>query len=366
MVSLLLLASRRSSTIAYIRGRTTSSALAGYAEIFWSFGPLRREPPMSQDGDADDEGATAATGDEGAGRRKRPGAQSGSLTIVHPVTQPAQTQPDDFVPPLLERGASKLDDICPGLMEHLRPVSSFCSENKLVLITVLRTFVTNARPRARSATDLLIGMVGKEVGLASHRAARVAGTIREMDTLAEMTAEICSLFSSPVEAAAASEEATAFDVSDHTLNRALAWAWAVCGEVTEVTANRSQLTRMLPRIALFTDAFSEILTSNPTVRRSAPAASTGSRAASSQRNSEGATAAAAAPSRGHVPPSNVADLLLGFEVVDGGDDAADGAGPDERGRGRLDDDDDDDDRGSATGETRPRCRRASSASEPRP
>ena len=29
-----LLASRRSSTIAYIRGRTTSSALAGYAEIF--------------------------------------------------------------------------------------------------------------------------------------------------------------------------------------------------------------------------------------------------------------------------------------------------------------------------------------------
>ena len=156
-----LLASRRSSTIAYIRGRTTSSALAGYAEIFWSFGPLRREPPMSQDGDADDEGATAATGDERAGRRKRPDAQSGSLTIVNPVTQPTATQPDDFVPSPLERGASKLDDICPGLMEHLRPVSSFCSENKLALITVLRTFVTNAKPRARSATDLLVDMDGK-------------------------------------------------------------------------------------------------------------------------------------------------------------------------------------------------------------
>ena len=207
---------------------------------------------MSQDGEADDEGATAATGDDGAARRKRSGAQSGSLTVVHPVTQPAQTtQPDDFVPPLLERGASKLDDICPGLMEHLRPVPSFCSEKKLALFTVLRTFVTNARPRARSATDLLIDMVGKEVGLASHRAARVAGILRDMDTLAEMTAEIRSLFSSPVEAAAVSEEATAFDVSDHTLNQALAWAWAICGEVTEITANRSQLTQMLPRIALF-------------------------------------------------------------------------------------------------------------------
>ena len=99
-------------------------------------------------------------------------------------------------------------------------------------------------------------MVGKEVGLASHRAARVAGILRDMDTLAEMTAEIRSLFSSPVEAAAVSDEATAFDVSDHTLNQALAWAWEICGEVTEITANRSQLTRMLPRIALFTDAFS--------------------------------------------------------------------------------------------------------------
>ena len=188
----------------------------------------------------------------------------------------------------------------------------------------------------------------KEVGLAGHRAARVAGLIREMDTLAEMTAESCSLFSGPVEAAAASEAATSFDVSDHTLNRALAWAWAVCGEVTEVTANRSQLTQMLPRIALFTDAFPEILTSNPAVRRSAPAASTGGRAASSQRNSDGAASAAAAPSRGHVPPSNVADLLLGFGLVDDGGEAADGNGPDERGQGRMDDDDDDE-RGSATG-----------------
>ena len=130
---------------------------------------------MSQDGDADDEGATAATGDERVGRRKRPDAQLGSLTTAHPITQPTQTQPDDFAPPTLERGASRLDDICPGLMEHLRPPSSFCSENKLVLITMLRTFVTNARPRARSATDLLIDMVGKEVGLASHRAARARG-----------------------------------------------------------------------------------------------------------------------------------------------------------------------------------------------
>ena len=97
VVSLLLLASRRSSTIAYIRGRTTPSALAGYAEIFWDFRPLRRELPMSQDGDADDDGATAATGEERAGRRKRTDAQSGSLTIVHPITQPAQTQPGDFV-----------------------------------------------------------------------------------------------------------------------------------------------------------------------------------------------------------------------------------------------------------------------------
>ena len=137
-------------------------------EFFWSFEPLRREPPMSQDSDADDEGATAATGDERARRGKRPDAQSGSLTVANPVTQPTATQPDDFVPSPLERGASKLDDICPGLMEHLRPVSSFCSENKLVLITVLRTFVTNAKPRARSATDLLVDMVGKEVGLAGR------------------------------------------------------------------------------------------------------------------------------------------------------------------------------------------------------
>ena len=53
-----------------------------------------------------------------------------------------------------------------------------------------------------------------------------------------------------------SDEATAFGVSDATLNRALAWAWAVvCSEVTEVSTNRSQVTQLLSRIALFTDAF---------------------------------------------------------------------------------------------------------------
>jgi len=127
------------------------------------------------------------------------------------VTQPTATQPDDFVPPQLESGASKLDGICPEILDHLRPVASFCSEGKLSLIIVLRTFVTNAKPRTgRSATDLLVGMVGKEAGPAGHRASRVAGVLRQMGTLADMTAEICSLFSSPATATARSEEAAAF------------------------------------------------------------------------------------------------------------------------------------------------------------
>ena len=105
--------------------------------------------------------------------------------LPHTVTQPTATQPDDFVPPQLESGASKLGDICPEIMDHLRPVASFCSEEKLSLIIVLRTFVTNAKPRTgRSATDLLVGMVGKEAGPAGHRASRVAGVIRQMGTLA--------------------------------------------------------------------------------------------------------------------------------------------------------------------------------------
>ena len=95
------------------------------------------------------------------------------------VTQLPTTQPGDFVPQQLESGASKLDDIYPELLEHLRPVASFCPENKLELIVVLRTFVTNKKPRpGRSATDLLVDIVGKESGLAGHRASRVAGVLR--------------------------------------------------------------------------------------------------------------------------------------------------------------------------------------------
>ena len=44
-------------------------------------------------------------------------------------------------------------------------MSSFCPEDRLGLIIVLRTFVTNAKPRTgRSATDLLVDMAGKEPG----------------------------------------------------------------------------------------------------------------------------------------------------------------------------------------------------------
>ena len=140
-------------------------------EIFWSFEPLRRGPPMDQDGGADEDGAVAAAGDGRSLRTKRSVAQGGSLAVAT-LTQPETTQPDDYVPQQLESGASKLDDICPELLEHLRPVASSCPVDKLELIVVLRTFVTNTKPRAgRSATDLLIDMVGKESGLAGHRAA---------------------------------------------------------------------------------------------------------------------------------------------------------------------------------------------------
>ena len=249
---------------------------------------------------------------------------------VATVTQLGTTQPDDFVPQQLESGVSKLDGICPELLEHLRPVASFYPEDKLELIVVLRTFVTNTKPRAgRSTTDLLVDMVGKESGLAGHRASRVAGVVREMDTLEEMTVEIRSLFSEPALAAAVSDEATTFGVSDATLNRALAWAWAVCGEVTEVSTNRSQLTQLLPRTALFSDAFQDILTSSPvTARRAGAAASTGGRSAASREAAAEAITAAAAPPRAYATPANVANLLEGYEMVNAGgdDDGADGGG----------------------------------------
>ena len=60
----------------------------------------------------------------------------------------------------------------------------------------VRTFVTNTKPRAgRSATDLLIDMLGKEPALAGRCASRVAGLVREMGTLEEMGVDIRSLFS---------------------------------------------------------------------------------------------------------------------------------------------------------------------------
>ena len=196
-------------------------------EIFWPFDQLRRGPPMDQDDDAEDEGAIAGASAERETRSKRTEAQDRPVDAVH-VTQIA-TQPDDFAPELLESGASKLDDICPELLDHLRPVASFCPESRLKLIVVLRTFVTNKKPRpGRLATDLLVDMVGKESGLAGHRASRVAGLLRQMGTLEEMTADIRSLFSEPAAATAASVEATTSGVSDATLHRALAsWAWAV-------------------------------------------------------------------------------------------------------------------------------------------
>ena len=98
------------------------------------------------------------------------------MVVAHPVTLPEITQPDDHAPQQLESRASKLDVICPELLEHLRPVRSFCPAGKLELIVVLRTFVTNTKPRAgRSATDLLIDMVGRESVLPDHRSSRVAG-----------------------------------------------------------------------------------------------------------------------------------------------------------------------------------------------
>ena len=70
-------------------------------------------------------------------------------------------------------------------------------------------------------------MVNKETGAAGHRSSRVAGLVREMERIAEMGVELQSLFSESAAAAAASDEASTFGVSDATLNRALVWAWAV-------------------------------------------------------------------------------------------------------------------------------------------
>ena len=156
-----------------------------------------------------------------------------------------------------------------------------------------------------------------------------------MGTLEEMGVDIRSLFFEPAVAAAVSDEATAFGVSDATLNRALAWAWAVCGEVTEVSTNRSQVTQLLSIIALFTDAFQDVLTSSPVaIRRGGAAASAGGRSAASRAaTAEAATTAAAQP-RAYTTPPGVDNLLEGYEVVgaggDGGgaDGGGDQAGPD--------------------------------------
>ena len=105
--------------------------------------------------------------------------------------------------------------------------------------------------------------------------------------------------------------------------------------MTEVSANRSQLTQLLPRIALFTDAFQDVLTSTPvTARRSgASAAASGRSAALRGAAAEAVTATAAAP-RDYTTPANVGDLLAGFELVDGGGD--DGEAGDGEGRTALD------------------------------
>ena len=87
--------------------------------------------------------ATAAPGGTTRRSSKRNDAPGGSLQPANPVTQAEQTQADDFVPPQLESGASKLDDICPELKDHLRPVATFCPAPKLELIIAHRTFVTN-------------------------------------------------------------------------------------------------------------------------------------------------------------------------------------------------------------------------------
>ena len=113
-------------------------------------------------------------------QHKRNDAPGGSLPPANPVTQAKPTQADDYVPPQLESGASKLDDICPELMDHLRPAATFCPAPKPELVIALRTFVTNTKPRAgHPSTDLLIDLVNKEAGAASHRASRVAGIIRK-------------------------------------------------------------------------------------------------------------------------------------------------------------------------------------------
>ena len=202
---------------------------------------------MESDDGADGEGVTAASG--GATRRasKRNDAQGGSAPPARIVTQPGNpTQADDFVPPQLECGASKLDETCPELMEHLRPVATFCPAGKLELIVVIRTFVTNTKPRSgRAAIDLSLDLAKSKTGAAGHRVSRVAGIIREMDTGVIMTPAHQSLFSEPADADAISDDASHFGVSGASLNRALAWAWVVCGEQTEVSANRAQVTQLL-------------------------------------------------------------------------------------------------------------------------
>jgi len=284
-------------------------------------------PTEPGDGAAAD-GATAANSDRTSRQSKRSEDRDAALN-GREVTQTQQTQADDLVPPQLESGASKLDDICPELMAHLRQTVSFCSDEKAGLLVVLRTFVTNKRPRTgRASTDLLVDMVAKEAGLAGHRASRVAGLIRQMDSLDSMTDEMVSLFSS--EAATEedwSDEAAAFGVSDDALNRALAWAWAVGGEVTEVSPNRSQLTQLLSRIVLFTDEFKGILTSTSTTARASGKSRDGRSDASRGAAAEADGAAATAP-RGYDPPAAVENLLAGFARANGqGDDdgAADGA-----------------------------------------
>ena len=167
---------------------------------------------MESGDDADGDAATAASGEATSRTSKRSAAQARSAPPANVVTQPgAATQADDFAPPLLESGASKPDDVCPELMDHLRPMATFCPAPKLELIIALRTFVTNTKPRSgRASTDLLIDLVKSEAGTVGHRASRVAGIIREMGTAVDMTLEHQSLFSEPADAAAVSDEASHF------------------------------------------------------------------------------------------------------------------------------------------------------------
>ena len=119
------------------------------------------------------------------------------------------------------------------------------------------------------------------------------------------------------------------------------------------TVNRAKITQLLSRIAIFTDTFSDVLTTetnghggaSPSSRRAAPTAAAAA-----------ATTGGAAPARPYVTPANVGGLLDSFEVANGGgggggndpDAGGDAVGDGRQGGGRrrresrdLDDNDDD-------------------------